>query len=164
MLARGIGALGSGSSGAAERELLPTVVASGDRTTDYAQGGRGLGAEARRRLPTVVATDFKGSAVLGQRRGTLAEEVAGQTLSAAFCEWHMGAPVGWGDLAPLPAGAVEAWVRAARDGSLWDAPPPMTCARGAEPRRAARIRQAGNGWVPLCAAVAFDLLSQDLGG
>ena len=196
-LAPGISAPDSGSSGAAAREPLPTVIASdsdggrGDRagcrsgtlTWRIAQArellptvtvngnhnargaspssGDGLATVARRTLPTVVSSDHKGSSAPLPRRRTLAEEVTGQTLSADFCEWHMGAPVGWGDLAPLPVGAVEAWEEAARGGALWWTPPPMTALKGQEPRRAARIRQAGNAWVPVCAWVAFDLLSDD---
>lgn len=68
--------------------LWPTPVADGDRTTDYAQGGRSLGAEVRRRS-------------VGKGGG----------LSPDWIEWLMGWPIGWTASEPLAMDRFRLWLR-----------------------------------------------------
>ena len=61
-------------------QMWPTPVADGDRTTDYAQGGRSLGAEARRAGPEATGDSPTPSPGV---------------LNPEFVEWLMGLPCGW---------------------------------------------------------------------
>lgn len=57
--------------------LVPTPVADGDRTTNYAQGGASLGAAVR--------------------NGLSQEEQISGLLNPTWVEWLMGFPIGWTD-------------------------------------------------------------------
>ena len=94
-------------------------------------------------------------------------------LSASWVEWLMGWPIGWTDLAPLNRDDFKRWRDLTLSGE-WFAGDPADVMRsdisaGAKivPRvssgvknRAKRLKAIGNGQVPICAAVAFEMLTE----
>lgn len=95
-------------------------------------------------------------------------------LSASWVEWLMGWPVGWSDLAPMTAAHFENWKRLTIAGE-WFQVDPAECvredvspdgeiiprvSRGVK-HRAARLKCIGNGQVPVCACVAFNILKDE---
>lgn len=99
--------------GAIESSLWPTPVADGDRTKNYAQGGRSLGATVRMYpTPTVPnggrspkgGMSLTGMTPEGKKRQVdlahfvrQSDGISGQ-LNPAWVEWLMGFPLGWTDL------------------------------------------------------------------
>lgn len=97
-------------------------------------------------------------------RGTTPEEWKAGSLNPWWVEWLMGWPIGWTDLAPLSAADFNRW----RDLTLrgeWFVRDPAD--EGIVPRicsgvrdRVSRLKAIGNGQVPICAAVAFEMLTE----
>ncbi len=92
----------------------PTPVADGDRTTNYAQGGRSLGWVVRNVPTTPTCHDRKGKS--GAKRGKGATGgpcltmVVGGTLNPMWVEWLMGWPLGWTDCAALETDKCQQWL------------------------------------------------------
>ena len=68
----------------------------------------------------------------------------------------MGWPIGWTSLEPLSADAIEDWLTP----GWWDEEPPIPRVTQGQVERKRRLMALGNGQVPLCAAVAFLLLTE----
>jgi hypothetical protein len=96
----------------AHRNLWPTPVADGDRTTNYAQGGTSLG-WAVRNWPTPTVQDAKNNGAPSQmvRNTPPLNAVAGGALNPPWVEWLMGWPIGWTDLQPLAMVKYRRWLR-----------------------------------------------------
>jgi hypothetical protein len=125
--------------------LLPTLTVNGNNNRAGLSKKSGNGLQTiLKLLPTLCATDWKGpyskegyDKQMQTRskplRDTLPHEV-GFRLSPGFAEWFMGWPLGW---TMLP-----------------------DCSH--EKHKTARIKALGNGQVPLCAAMAFLILREEL--
>jgi len=108
--------------------------------------------------------------------GTTLHDVAyksGGQLSPAWVEWLMNWPIGWTDLAPLSRDDFKRWRDLTLDGEWFQGDPAdvirSDISEGAKivPRvssgvkdRAKRLKAIGNGQVPICAAVAFEMLTE----
>lgn len=116
-------------------------------------------------FPTPRAADHKGATSQNAYqkakergpRGNLPEYTAqlsgGGQLNAAWCEWLMGWPIGWTSLEPLNE---LRWLPLADDpADAGEIPRTITGQRN----RANRIKCLGNGQVPHCAALAWEVLT-----
>jgi len=82
-------------------------------------------------------------------------------LNPDWVEWLMGWPIGWTSLGPM--GSTDAWQQAACDGSQWAAEPEdVPRVTSSMPARAPRLKAIGNGQVPHCAAMAWQLLTESM--
>lgn len=78
-------------------------------------------------------------------------------MNPDWVEWLMGWPVGWTDLNATPD--VESWKAQTLAGTWFDAEPEgIPRVRKSQPNRVGRLTALGNGWVPLCGAMAAQLL------
>jgi hypothetical protein len=116
-------------------------------------------------FPTPRAADHKGATSQNAyqkakergHRGNLPEYTAqlsgGGQLNAAWCEWLMGWPIGWTSLEPLNE---LRWLPLADDpADAGEIPRTITGQRN----RANRIKCLGNGQVPHCAALAWEVVT-----
>jgi hypothetical protein len=78
-------------------------------------------------------------------------------LNPDWVEWLMGWPVGWTALEPLSDRWGALWeAEVAVQNRGWDEEPPGIPRLNKDvPNQTSRLRSIGNGWVPLCGAVAF---------
>lgn len=94
-----------------------------------------------------------------KRTDQLARQVFAQTegkmsLNPDWVEWLMGWPVGWTSLEPLASAEIRSWATdPANNGEV-----PRTSHK--TPNRTPRLKAIGNGQVPACAAMAFNILSR----
>ena len=85
----------------------------------------------------------------------LSERIGGGSLNPAWVEWLMNWPLGWTAMEPLSEDAMNDWSQP----GWWDAEPadvPRTMPRG--PDHVVRLSAIGNGQVPQCMALAWELL------
>jgi hypothetical protein len=147
----------------AKSNTWPTI-----RSTDGERGGRGDLIQAVRgnsnthfKFATPTKSDGSGGPGRGGREGgdNLRTQVGG-SLNPNWVAWLMGWPVGWESLDPLSADNLYTWLTA--DGSEW-----WNNERGLPrvvpkiPNRVSRIKALGNGQVPVCAALAWEVLTDD---
>ena len=147
-------------------KMMPTPTARSYGTNQGGAAGRtgpirpSLETMARRRLwPTPIASDgTRGSTgwVNHGKRGHQLPESAGGPLNPEFVEWLMGWPRGWESLEPLAPEAFAEWLHASRGPwpNEWDVP---RIKRGV-PNRRQRLKALGNGQVPQCMAMAWEVL------
>lgn len=90
------------------------------------------------------------------RSSNLNDQLGGQ-LNSVWVEWLMGWPMGWTNLAPLSLEAFCAWEQV----STWWQEEPADVPRISKgvPKRVDRLKAIGNGQVPVCAAMAWQLLT-----
>jgi len=103
--------------------------------------------------------------LLGKKEG---KKLGSQALNPDWVEWLMGWPIRWTDIEPLTAtdfmdgDSFDFW--RSNIPSWWDEDPadagyiPRTTDQ--KPNRVNRLKALGNGQVPLCAAVAWNLLME----
>lgn len=147
----------------------------------WPESGDGLATDARPWLspssyPTPSPTDYRtgyrtdteaGIAQREKRSKPLRDEVAaGGKLNPDWVEWLMGWPIGWTSTEPLPETAVSNWLSGMQSANWWVTDPADV---GDVPRtktsianRIARLFATGNGQVPLTAAMAWLLLTEEL--
>ena len=146
--------------------MWPTPVADGDRTTDYAQGGRSLGAEVRRNSwptprnspamasgtseqikRTMVKTGYKRKleeAIVQWPTPTVAEGV----LSPDWTAWLMGLPQNWVTLEPVSEESFAEWETRMADGSWWEDEHDLPRTGPSRKGRVDMLKALGNGIVP----------------
>lgn len=149
-----------GNDSPSGRWPTPKASASGP---DYARADRsGSGGDdlatavARETFPSPAQRDWRSGTGRADNGHTpqLPETVGGQ-LNADWVEWLMGWPIGWTSLEPLSAEAIEDWLTP----GWWDEEPLIPRVIQKQVERKHRLMALGNGQVPLCAAVAFLLLT-----
>lgn len=89
------------------------------------------------------------------------QDVAGGQLNPDWVDWLMGFPIGWTSLESLPESSKCAWGKY-KDGIWWAIEPDVPRLATKIKNRVARLKAIGNGQVPLCMAVAYKLLSQEI--
>ena len=175
-------ALGGGSA------KLALLYLSGDRTTGaFVQGklrdfvklpsleAMNLNALKRQtkksRLGVLISHDLysdatreRNSAMTGQTQSDKTTRVVGDAglsgqLSPDWDEWLMGFPVGWTDVSATTLRFLD-WMIDPANLPVDHANYMARIVEGRLPNRKARVKAIGNAQVPLCAAVAFMLLTQ----
>ena len=126
------------------RDRFPTATA-GD-----AHGGGSRNTATSKAKPGVSLTDY----VLGDGGKGRDPDVKGR-LNPDWVEWLMNWPIGWTLLDPLED--LGRWGSADWWNDEQDIPRTTTTKKD----RAARLRALGNGWVPLCGAVAYRQLTKE---
>lgn len=123
---------------------------------------------AREKYPTPTCRDYKDGKEPRVRDGVIQQDTLGRVVNTSdgalnpdWVEWLMGWPVGWTRLDGEPE-ACDVMQIGSSD--YWQVDPADS---GVAPRvangvvgRVPRLKAIGNGQVPLCAAVAFMLLSE----
>ena len=108
--------------------------------------------------PTPTQADGMGGPGRSEKRtgGDNLRNVAGGSLNPTFVEFLQGWPRGWTDLAPIDPQAMADFY----SGTPWQAgewPGVPRIATGI-PQRVARLKALGNGQVPACAEMAWQIL------
>lgn len=83
----------------------------------------------------------------------------GGKLNPGWVEWMMNWPTGWTSIDPMPLHEFKEWES---DGDWWGHEHEIQRLEHEVEFRRSRIQAIGNGQVPICAAVAFRLLTADL--
>lgn len=96
------------------------------------------------------------------RIGNVVAPGNGGQLSPGWVEWLMGWPVGWTSLDPLPQNAIGDWATETVNRQWWQHEHDLPRVAKGVANRAHRLRAIGNGQVPLCAAIAWLILTSDL--
>jgi hypothetical protein len=77
--------------------------------------------------------------------------------------WLMGWPMGWTEASSIDPSVMEDWRRKTEDGTWWPGEPEgVPRVDGSNENRTQRLKALGNGQVPLCAAMAWELLTRRL--
>lgn len=98
---------------------------------------------------------------------SLSNQVGG-SLNPDWVEWLMGWPLGWTSLEPLPLDVVSTWQVQTGIGAWWESDPsedeenPVPRVAVGVARRGKRLHGLGNGQVPVCVVMAWQLLTEDL--
>lgn len=103
-----------------------------------------------------------GSGAREQLRKIVSEKELNGALNPVWVSWLMNWPMGWTSLEPLAPADMERWLM----GQWWDVDPATVgyvprVAKGI-PDRVNRLKALGNGQVPVCAAVAWILLTSEI--
>lgn len=120
-------------------------------------GSGSLPIKPTKRWPTPLAHMAKegGYPSEGRRNEPSLSYQAGGILNPDWVELLMGWPKGWTSLEPLPPGTIELWLESE---SYW--PPDWedgTPRTGKKHNNSARLKAIGNGQVPICAIMAWNL-------
>ena len=84
-------------------------------------------------------------------------------LNPHWVAWLMGWPMGWTEASPIDPLVMEDWRRKTEDGTWWlGEPEGVPRVDGSNENRTPRLKALGNGQVPLCAAMAWELLTRRL--
>ena len=159
----------SSNRGLAAQVMWPTPTVScatgGQASRSGSRKGELLLGGAVRTFPTPKSRDGKGQS----QRGIHAQgdalpnmddgtgHVVGGSLSPDWVEWLMGWPPGWTSLAPLDRAVYDEWEKAGAE--WWDTEHDLPRVAVGVPARAHRLRCIGNGQVPACAAMAWEILT-----
>ena len=141
---------GSGSL-VRERAPTPTVCGNYNRKGVSAKSGDGLETWVRERVPTPTAQDAANNGGPSQREQNTPplNAIVGGLLNPDWVEWLMGWPIGWTDLDNDDPGVH----------GFDSEPPGVPRTTSKRDRRAKRLKAIGNGQVPQCAALAWNVLS-----
>lgn len=116
-----------------------------------------------KQYPTPNTSNGKGAGSHGEGGDNLQTVINGQ-LNPNWVEWLMGWPIGWSDLEPLTELQWLSWETDPADGEMPDfigtprateAIPRVTIAKK---NRINRLKALGNGQVPQCVAMAWEIL------
>ena len=83
----------------------------------------------------------------------------GGSLNPEWVCWLMNWPLNWESLKPLSIEEFESWKNATISGTWFQAEPPIPRVSNGVKDRVSRLRALGNGQVPLCAVLAWEILN-----
>ena len=131
---------------------------AGTREGQASGGHAGLASSAHQR------------AKLKDMAGDEGRKMATQALNPDWVEWLMGFPIGWSDVEPftqydfMEEGNIEFWEKNIEVWWLGDPADVNVIPRTTDQKlnRVNRLKSLGNGQVPLCMVVAWNILTEDL--